>query len=318
MSNFKYLPFFQPDFELPIYCKSAYLSKISDNYGWIIDKQNNLGLPIIIKSKFFFHFVIVYGNIYNLNTEITCKDLEKIKIFYGNLLIFLKKRLNIDAILPSPAYLISNYIPTNSKFAPFGSLRVNLCQSMDVLWSKVHSKHRNSIRMAEKLGCKFIVNNSHLNEAIKIINETHINENISLVNDKLFTDNSIFKVVCVLKNEIIQSVGLFIISNEGAYYLYGSNSHEHEKGSMNFLHWNAMLYFKEIGVQYYDFVGIRIGDNISSKYITLRRFKERFGGDISIGYLWKIDLSFKLILLNRIRKIISKNSIDIVDLINKK
>ena len=100
--------------------------------------------------------------------------------------------------------------------------------------------------------------------------------------------------------------------------MYGSNSSVHEKGSMNFLHWNAMLYFKEIKVQSYDFVGVRVGDTILAKHINLRRFKQRFGGETKVGFLWKVELSIKYILLNKLRKLFRMYAFDVVDSINKK
>jgi hypothetical protein len=305
-------------FVLPIYCQNKFLESVSEKYGWVIDSKHNIGIPIIIKSKYFFDLVIPYGNIYDLTSGSICDNSEKINLFYQRLLIFLKEELRVDGVLPSPAYITSTSAPHQSKSAKFGSLRVDLNQTVETLWSKVHSKHRNSIRMAEKMDCKFVVDNTRLNEAIKIINETHTRANISLVNEKLFLDNSLFKVILVLKVGIIQSVGVFTYSNEGAYYLYGSNSKEHEKGSMNFLHWNTMLYFKEIKVQNYDFVGVRLGDTILAKHINLRRFKARFGGETKVGFLWKINLSIKYIFLNYLRKLFIKDSFDIIDSINKK
>lgn len=317
-SNLQFKLHHKTVFVLPVYCQNKFLKCISENYGWVIDSKNNIGIPIVIKSKYFFNFVIPYGNIYDLTSGSICNKSENIFLFYKDLIYFLKRQLNIDGVLPSPAYVTSTIAPYESKSAKFGSLRIDLNQTLEDLWSKVHSKHRNSIRMAEKMDCKFVVDNTRLKEAIKIINETHSRANISLVNEKLFSDISLFKVILVLKLDIIQSVAVFTYSNEGAYYLYGSNAKEHEKGSMNFLHWNAMLYFKEIKVQNYDFVGVRVGDTILEKHKNLRRFKQRFGGETKVGFLWKINLSKKFIFLNYLRKLFFKDSLDIIDSINKK
>lgn len=322
MSNFKYYPFFQPDFELPIYCNSAYLSKISNNYGWVIDEHNKLGIPIIIKSKLLFKIVIPYGSVYDVTNNTICNSSEKLNVFYENLIDFFKKELNIDAILPSPAYVITPIVPYKTNFASFGTLRIDLFQSVEVLWDNLHHKHRNSVRMAEKLNCDFIVDNNLLDEAIQIINKTHIREKITLVNRKIFTNNSSFKVIAVTNENSIQSVAIYLFSNEGAYYLYGSNADKHINGSMNFLHWNALLYFKELNVKNYDFVGVRIGEDISEKYITLRRFKSRFGGSLVEGYMWKIELSlrFKIVkyLIKSFNFILGKKTFDLVDSINLK
>jgi lipid II:glycine glycyltransferase (peptidoglycan interpeptide bridge formation enzyme) len=56
---------------------------------------------------------------------------------------------------------------------------------------------------------------------------------------------------------------------------------------MNFLQWEMMRHFRGIGVRQYDFVGVRIDPEVGSKQEGIRRFKERFGGQLVQGYMWK-------------------------------
>lgn len=307
----------EPNFDLPFHCQSKFLQNISDEYGWIIDEKNQIGLPIVIKSKYFFRFVILYGNLFHIENGTICIENQIVNNFYKSLYVFFKKKLNVDAILTSPVYLLSQVFPKNANSILFGTIKINLRHSIEVLWADLHTKHRNSVRMAEKLGCEFHVDHSKLGEVIKLINETHQREGISLVNQKLFHTETNYKVVYVSKNKQMISAALFFYANEGAYYLYGGNSKDHEKGSMNFLHWHSIIYFKQIGVKSYDFVGVRIGDNIAEKYKTLRRFKERFGGTLVIGYLWKQAISPKFKVLSFILSYFSKSKIDVIDHVKK-
>ena len=48
-----------------------------------------------------------------------------------------------------------------------------------------------------------------------------------------------------------------------------------------------MQEFQEIGVRRYDFVGVRINPEKGSKQEGLKMFKERFGGQLIQGYIWK-------------------------------
>ncbi len=59
---------------------------------------------------------------------------------------------------------------------------------------------------------------------------------------------------------------------------------------MNLLHWEAMKAFKLRGVDHYDFVGARINPDPGSKQEQLARFKQRFGGRLATGYMWKLYL----------------------------
>ena len=76
-----------------------------------------------------------------------------------------------------------------------------------------------------------------------------------------------------------------------AYYLYSDFIDRIPvTGAMNYMHWIAMLYFKNIGVQWYDFVGSRVNPEKGSKFEDIQRFKKRFGLDFRIGYIWTATL----------------------------
>jgi lipid II:glycine glycyltransferase (peptidoglycan interpeptide bridge formation enzyme) len=53
------------------------------------------------------------------------------------------------------------------------------------------------------------------------------------------------------------------------------------------LHWEAIKQFRKLGVKRYDFVGVRINPEKGSKQEGLMMFKQRFGGQLIKGYMWK-------------------------------
>ena len=60
-----------------------------------------------------------------------------------------------------------------------------------------------------------------------------------------------------------------------------------------------MLDMKEKGVKYFSFVGCRINEDENSKFHGIQRFKERFGGELKQGYLFKLDFNpFRHCLFN--------------------
>jgi lipid II:glycine glycyltransferase (peptidoglycan interpeptide bridge formation enzyme) len=60
---------------------------------------------------------------------------------------------------------------------------------------------------------------------------------------------------------------------------------------MNLLQWEAIKRFRNLGVKRYDFVGVRINPEEGSKQEGLMTFKQRFGGYLAKGFMWKYSLS---------------------------
>jgi len=89
---------------------------------------------------------------------------------------------------------------------------------------------------------------------------------------------------------IIQGSAIIPFSSYSAYYLYGGSIENPLTGAMNLLQWEAIRKFKELGVKRYDFVGVRISPEKRSKQEGLMKFKERFGGQLYKGYMWKHGL----------------------------
>jgi lipid II:glycine glycyltransferase (peptidoglycan interpeptide bridge formation enzyme) len=81
---------------------------------------------------------------------------------------------------------------------------------------------------------------------------------------------------------------------------------------MNLLTWEAMRSFRAEGVKRYDFVGTRINPEPGSKQEGLKMFKERFGGDLMQGYMWKCSIApFKYLAYNLASRLLRGG--DIVD-----
>jgi len=88
-----------------------------------------------------------------------------------------------------------------------------------------------------------------------------------------------------------QGCAIIPFSNHSAYYLYGGSISSPLSGAMNLLQWEAMRNFRDHGVKRYDFVGVRIDPEKGSKQEGLMTFKQRFGGQLRRGYIWKYSLN---------------------------
>ena len=84
-----------------------------------------------------------------------------------------------------------------------------------------------------------------------------------------------------------QGCAIVPFSDYSAYYLYGGSISKPVTGATNLLQWEAIRTFKKLGIRHYDFVGVRISPEKGSKQSGLKMFKQRFGGDLVLGYMWK-------------------------------
>ena len=108
--------------------------------------------------------------------------------------------------------------------------------------------------------------------------------------------------------------GSFVLHNkEMAYYMFGASSDHAHNGAGTLLQWENLLMLKRIGVMKYSFVGYRF-EVTDSKLANIQRFKERFGGELFNGYMFKCYLRpFKKMcfdLLCKITGVFSKDAID--------
>ena len=186
--------------------------------------------------------------------------------------------------------------PTGSKHIPFGSHIIDLSLDKDALWKNVHSKHRNVIKKAEKDGV-----NIECGRTQKLVEDYHSididtwnRSNKSAVSENQWKnlldamgDNCIIYIAYL--NGVPQSGAFFYFNKQMCYYMYGANKNNPHIGSGNLLQWRAILDMKAAGVKKYSFVGCRINEDENSKFHGIQRFKERFGGELVQGYMFKMD-----------------------------
>ena len=85
-------------------------------------------------------------------------------------------------------------------------------------------------------------------------------------------------------------------------------------GGIKYLHYETMKKLRDIGVQKYDLVGVRIGSHHEALEGVFR-FKKGFGGNLKEGFLWKMDLANTTIkVYDLIQKIKNRDiKTDIID-----
>lgn len=220
---------------------------------------------------------------------------ESLKEFLNDIVQYLRQELNVQWINMNDAASLFMDYPDGAVKIPFGSHVIDLSLDEEALWKNVHSKHRNVIKKAEKDGV--IIKKGTTKQLIADYHKIDV-ETWSRSNRGAKGEDSLSEVINSLGDNVIiymaykddepQSGAIFFVNKQMCYYIYGANKNNQSTGSGNLLQWKAILDMKEAGVKKYSFVGCRINEDENSKFHGIQRFKERFGGELIQGYLFKI------------------------------
>ena len=282
--------------DLSIYSSETFLKTLGDEYGWVGGFTNEgilrCILPYTIVHKIIFHMVR-----FRVETIPVGNDLafDEEKDFLSSVVQYFRKA-GADMIMPATTNTIFKAYPDGADAAPYGSFIIDLSQSEETLWANMHSKHRNVVRNATKKGVQIVTGQQYVETAHSIIAETLKRSKLrfmSLESFKNFVDGLGENIEVLIANHEGTPQGCAVIpySNHSAYYLYGGSVSHPLSGAMNLLQWEAIKMFRNQGVKRYDFVGVRINPEEGSKQDGLMTFKQRFGGRLSQGYIWKYPLN---------------------------
>lgn len=206
------------------------------------------------------------------------------------------RKEGIASVSTSAAALFDVY-PDESRRIPFGSHIVDLSLSEDELLMKMHSKHRNSVRRAERNGVTVISGGKELiPDYLRVDADTWERSERDSYGSGFFEKilDSLghqAKMYVAYKDGEPQSGACYFVNKKMCYYMYGASITNPEPGATNFLQWVAMKDMKENGIEKFSFVGCRINEDEDSKYHGIQRFKERFGGELRKGFMFSIVLN---------------------------
>lgn len=269
---------------------SEYAKNIDAELWFVYD--DNYIIPILIRKKIRIKRALLVSEPFcfsNLKNNIvleefltgTCKLLRKEGVAW----------VNSGATAFFAAY------PNESNRIPFGSHVIDLSQTEEQLWMNMHSKHRNSVRRAEKSGIYVRFGGiSLVSDYLKVDAETWERSGRSSYGKKFFenivkTMENKAVLYVAYKEEKPQASACFFMNRKMCYYMYGASITKPEPGAANLLQWVAIKNMKKMGIEKYSFVGCRINEDKDSKYHGIQRFKERFGGQLKRGYMFKEVLS---------------------------
>lgn len=272
--------------DIPVIAYPEMLSSFSGciDYGYVVEDELILPFVEVRKAKLCKYI--------ELPTPIVgfC-SVDKEQQFLDQALMCIKEEKHPDFIISLNTSPMRVY-PIGSFYCKFGSYVLDLSRSEEMLFSGIHSKHRNVIRKAEKDGLWVDCNHCYIDDCIRIIENTYSRQGKSSSSDAYYRNLSKLgervDFWVVKKGADIQGCAILLWDNNTSYYMHGGSIDHPSTGALNYLHWQAILTMKNRGVKYYDFVGARISVEEGSKLEGIQRFKSRFGGELQVGYRWRL------------------------------
>lgn len=280
---------------LSIYASESFLKLVGDEYGWIggINGSGELRciLPYTVIRKAIFRMVRFRVETIPIGDEL---GVEEERLFLNSTVQYFRSA-GADMIIPATTNTLFRTYPDGAVAAPYGSFIMDLTLTEETLWGNLHPKHRNVVRNAMKKGAEIRSGREYLKTAHKLITDTLKRSKLGFMGYEDFKQfvfglNENVKIFIAEYQGDPQGCAVVPFSKHSAYYLYGGSVSHPLSGAMNLLQWEAIRSFRSLGVARYDFVGVRINPEKESKQEGLMTFKQRFGGPLTQGYMWKYPL----------------------------
>ncbi|MCB2167359.1 MAG: hypothetical protein KQI78_06840 [Deltaproteobacteria bacterium] len=279
-----------------IFAKESFLKSVGDKYGWVggYDSAGDLCfvLPYTIINKFIFRMVRFRVETISINNNF---EISKEKDFLTQTIKYFKS-IKANIIIPATTNTIFRTYPDGAIAAPYGSYIIDLDLDHNSLWKNLNRIVRQNINKAKKEGVLIKNGDDYLIEAYDLIKETFNRSDLPFMDIGSFRryisgigKNGLFLVADY--QNVPQSVCFFAFSNYCAYAIYAGNKQNMIDGSNKLLYWEAILFFKSIGVRYFDFVGARINPAKGSKQDNINAIKRRFGATLKEGFIWKYPIN---------------------------
>src|SRR5436190_11299571 len=172
--------------DLPIYASEPYLKAMEKEYGWIggFDKAGELlcVLPYTVAHKALLRMVRFRSQTILFSPDLTV-NLER--SFLNSIIAYFRSK-RIDLIIPPSANSLFRTYPDEAITVPYGTYILDLNQTEDALWTKIHSKHRNVIRNARNKGVQIDCGMQNLDKAYNLIRTTLARSRMPLMDSRKF------------------------------------------------------------------------------------------------------------------------------------
>ncbi len=280
---------------LPIFASESFLKAVGDEYGWLggFDESEKLRcvLPYTVIRKKIFRMVRFRVETIPLGEGL---DSHEEKSFLNSAIKYFKS-IGADIIIPATTNTIFRTYPDGADAAPYGSYIIDLSQPEEILWRNIDRITRQNINTAIKKGVSIRNGIEHIDAAYKLVADTFRRSKLPFMSYDSFQrflsglgENG--KIMIADYQGIAQSYVVFAYSDYCAYAIYAGNIANQHQGANKLLYWEAIRFFKKLGIQRYDFVGARISPEKGSKEWAINSLKKHLGAKLIQGYMWKYPL----------------------------
>ncbi len=285
----------QSVFASPSYLEALARTNASiERFGWIGGSAGGklrFVLPYILQRQRVFRYVQFQSATVCLDPATAADDEKE---FLNSAAGFLRKNAVDFIVQPTVNALFRTY-PDRAIQAPYGNYVLDLMLSEQELWNAMHIRHRQSVKAAVKAKVEIRQDNTQIDQAHRMIAESLGRSGLAAYERDRFTTmisglGDRVRIFTAWQGDECQCCAVLPFSRAGASYIYGGRSAGADQGAHHLLHWEAIRYFKGIGVPRYDFHGARLKPAPGSKQAGIGKFKARFGSRMETGYLWKLPL----------------------------
>jgi hypothetical protein len=292
---------------LPTLASKEYLLTKSDDFGWIYD--NNFVLAYYIDIRLMFRRMVFTCCLIHKKDNLSLEDEKK---FLDELVDYIRANDLCDFVYKPQSNVIFRTYPKGADVVKWGSYIVNLDVTKEELFNSFNQKHRGAIRKAIK-------------ENIKVYQTNNLDEVYNLIKDTLVRQHSIhyptkdylYKLKENLKDKVrfyvskkdekLEGALVLIINEDRALCMYAGSVKKPIRGSINILHYQAMLDMQKLGLKIYDFVGARLDLDKNSKFYGIQRFKKKFTKNMEVGYSFRVIIHpIKFKMFNLLAKVYLK------------
>ena len=285
-----------PVFALPIYASWINFEK-GYSTTWLLGEEQGIQLliPFAVMEKGPFKKGMFLTEVLTISGNCP-SDTEK--EFLDGIINKFKKEKICDWVQQPPNWAIFKVHPTNSIYIDFGSYRISLYdKSEKELFQNIGERERRYIKKFSSENV--IINKSssfkNISDSVYLIRITAEKANLKYPNIKnllLLTSKlqSFVQIYVSYFKDEPQSSVIFFQNNYCRYAIYAGKSDKIVNGINSYMYWQAIKDAKSLGIKYFDFVGAKINPIINSKDEGIQKFKERLGGSLFKGYLWRYPL----------------------------
>ncbi len=271
---------------LPILGQQRYLKIKSSRYGWFV--TDNYILPYFLDKRSIFTRLVFTTAAVARKSGLTIDDE---KLFLDQVIDYVKHHKLCDFIYKAQSNVVFQACPKSSICVPWGTYEVALNKSAEALFNSFNGKSRNAIRKARKE--KVTVHHTqdidrvyaNIKETLQRQASLHYPSKAYLASLLELRDNALF-LIAQKENRIQGSLVLLYDAKRG-YAMYAGSIATPQVGSLDLLHYEAMLFLQSKGVNIYDFVGTRLHIAKGSKQEGIDRFKRKFNPTLKEGIAFK-------------------------------